>query len=76
MTNTHRIRLVVSDVDGTLVTPDKQLTERTRAALEKELEIPVFTGPSRPSPRVLTLRMAPRWNCCTQPLPWSITARS
>jgi Cof subfamily protein (haloacid dehalogenase superfamily) len=38
MTNTHRIRLVVSDVDGTLVTPDKQLTERTKAAVRKLAE--------------------------------------
>jgi Cof subfamily protein (haloacid dehalogenase superfamily) len=28
-----RIRLVIADVDGTLVTPDKQLTERTRGAV-------------------------------------------
>jgi Cof subfamily protein (haloacid dehalogenase superfamily) len=30
-----RIKLVVSDVDGTLVTPDKRLTEPARAAVEK-----------------------------------------
>ncbi|HUB94953.1 MAG TPA: HAD hydrolase family protein, partial [Stellaceae bacterium] len=30
---TDRIALVVSDVDGTLVTPDKILTERARAAV-------------------------------------------
>ena len=31
---TEDVRLVVADVDGALVTPDKVLTPRTRAARE------------------------------------------
>jgi Cof subfamily protein (haloacid dehalogenase superfamily) len=33
--NPHDIRLLISDVDGTIVTPDKTLTERARAAVRR-----------------------------------------
>ena len=33
VTNVSQIRLVIADVDGTLVTPAKELTERTRQAV-------------------------------------------
>lgn len=32
-----RVQLVIADVDGTLVTPDKVLTERAREAVRKVL---------------------------------------
>jgi Cof subfamily protein (haloacid dehalogenase superfamily) len=35
MNNHHRVQLVLADVDGTLVTPDKTITERARAAVRK-----------------------------------------
>ncbi len=35
MNDQHRIRLVLADVDGTLVTPDKTISERARAAVRK-----------------------------------------
>lgn len=35
MNNPHGIRLVIADVDGTLVTPEKIITERARAAVRK-----------------------------------------
>src|ERR1017187_8846963 len=35
MTGTGTIRLLLADVDGTLVTPDKQLTDRAVAAVRK-----------------------------------------
>ncbi|HWB15317.1 MAG TPA: Cof-type HAD-IIB family hydrolase [Vicinamibacterales bacterium] len=33
--NPHDIRLLISDVDGTIVTPDKTLTPRTREAVQR-----------------------------------------
>jgi HAD superfamily hydrolase (TIGR01484 family) len=35
MTGTTAIRLLLADVDGTLVTPDKELTDRAIAAVRK-----------------------------------------
>jgi Cof subfamily protein (haloacid dehalogenase superfamily) len=35
MIDSHRIQLVLADVDGTLVLPDKTITERARAAVRK-----------------------------------------
>lgn len=35
MPNAHRIQLVLADVDGTLVTPDKTITERSRTAVRR-----------------------------------------
>jgi Cof subfamily protein (haloacid dehalogenase superfamily) len=38
MKSSHRIQLVLADVDGTLVTPDKALTERTCSVVQKLAE--------------------------------------
>nr|WP_298797690.1 HAD family hydrolase [uncultured Acetobacter sp.] len=45
-----RIRLVVSDMDGTLLTPEKQVTHRTLAAVQalKDAGIPLCLVSSRP----------------------------
>jgi hypothetical protein len=55
-----RIRLLLSDVDGTLVTPDKVLTEATLAAARdlKQAGIAFAIGSSRP-PRGMARLIAP-----------------
>ncbi len=55
-----RIRLLLSDVDGTLVTPDKVLTEATLAAVRdlKRAGIAFAIGSSRP-PRGMARLVAP-----------------
>jgi Cof subfamily protein (haloacid dehalogenase superfamily) len=50
--DTSNVRLVVADVDGTLVTPDKILTPRARAAVQKVVEAGIaFTITSGRPPR-------------------------
>jgi hypothetical protein len=48
----NRVRLVVADVDGTLVTPDKIVTPRARAAVRQIREADIaFTITSGRPPR-------------------------
>lgn len=56
----HRIRLVLADVDGTLVTKDKILTERANAAVHKlhERDILFAITSGRP-PRGMQMLIAP-----------------
>src|SRR5262245_55797862 len=50
------VRLVVADVDGTLVTPDKELTPRARAAVRAVLDARIaFTITSGRPPRGMTM---------------------
>jgi Cof subfamily protein (haloacid dehalogenase superfamily) len=60
MNNSHRIQLVLADVDGTLVTPDKTLTERARAAIRKlgEANIAFAVTSGRP-PRGMAMLLEP-----------------
>jgi Cof subfamily protein (haloacid dehalogenase superfamily) len=55
-----RIQLVLADVDGTLVTPDKVITERARAAVRKlgEEDIAFAVTSGRP-PRGMTMLLEP-----------------
>ena len=50
MTGKKRIRMVALDLDGTLLTTEKQLTERTQKALDRTvqagIEVVVVTGRS------------------------------
>lgn len=60
MINPHRIRLVLADVDGTLVRPDKTLTERSRAAVHKLADEHIaFAITSGRPPRGLTMLVEP-----------------
>ncbi|HXX68602.1 MAG TPA: Cof-type HAD-IIB family hydrolase [Polyangiaceae bacterium] len=60
MNNPHRIRLVLADVDGTLVRPDKTLTERSRAAVYKLADEHIaFAITSGRPPRGLTMLVEP-----------------
>jgi Cof subfamily protein (haloacid dehalogenase superfamily) len=56
----HRIRLVIADVDGTLVTQQKELTERARAAVgklhDKNIQFAITSG--RP-PRGMKMLIEP-----------------
>jgi Cof subfamily protein (haloacid dehalogenase superfamily) len=60
MDNLHRIRLVLADVDGTLVMPDKTITERSRAAVRKlgEANIAFAITSGRP-PRGMLMLLEP-----------------
>jgi Cof subfamily protein (haloacid dehalogenase superfamily) len=60
MDNPHRIQLVLADVDGTLVTPDKKLTERATAAVHKlgDLQIAFAITSGRP-PRGMAMLIEP-----------------
>jgi Cof subfamily protein (haloacid dehalogenase superfamily) len=54
------VRLVVADVDGTLVTPDKELTPRARAAVRALLDAGVaFTITSGRPPRGMAMLIEP-----------------
>ena len=54
------VDLVVSDVDGTLVTPDKQLTEASRRAVARLAEAGIgFTITSSRPPFGLKMLVAP-----------------
>ncbi len=55
-----RIRLLVADVDGTLVTPEKELTERTQQAARelREAGVALAITSSRP-PRGMRMLVAP-----------------
>lgn len=60
MINSHRIRLVLADVDGTLVTPDKTLTERAKAAVRKLAEAGIeFAVTSGRPPRGMLMLLEP-----------------
>src|SRR4051794_36780312 len=60
MSNSHRIRLVLADVDGTLVLPDKTLSERARAAVRKLREAGIaFAITSGRPPRGMTMLFEP-----------------
>jgi Cof subfamily protein (haloacid dehalogenase superfamily) len=57
---TNRIRLVLADIDGTLVTPDKTLTERARAAVRKLADANIaFAVTSGRPPRGMALLLDP-----------------
>ena len=50
------VRLVVADVDGTLVTPDKELTQQARAAVRALLDAGItFTITSGRPPRGMAM---------------------
>lgn len=56
MPEANPVRLVVADVDGTLVTPDKELTPRARAAVRAVLDAGIaFTITSGRPPRGMTM---------------------
>jgi Cof subfamily protein (haloacid dehalogenase superfamily) len=56
----HRPRLVLADVDGTLVTPDKTITERARAAVRKLGEAGIaFAITSGRPPRGMAMLIEP-----------------
>lgn len=56
----HRIELVLADVDGTLVTPDKTITERSRAAVRKLAEANIgFAITSGRPPRGMAMLLEP-----------------
>jgi hypothetical protein len=61
MNNAHPIRLVLADVDGTLVMPDKSISERSRAAVRKlgEANIAFAVTSGRP-PRGMAMLLEPR----------------
>ena len=46
-----------------------------RACSKSPIESNPVSGPNAPKRRSLLLRMAPRWNCCVQPLAWSKCAK-
>jgi Cof subfamily protein (haloacid dehalogenase superfamily) len=55
-----RIRLVIADVDGTLVTPEKKITDRTRAAVRKLAEANItFAITSGRPPRGMRMLVEP-----------------
>jgi Cof subfamily protein (haloacid dehalogenase superfamily) len=60
MKDTHRIRLVLADVDGTLVTPEKKITERARSAVRKlsDADIAFAVTSGRP-PRGMRMLLEP-----------------
>jgi len=60
MSGQHDIRLVLADVDGTLVTPDKELTEETRKAARELREAGVMLAltSGRP-PRGMSMLIEP-----------------
>jgi len=60
MPDSQRIRLVLADVDGTIVTPEKAITERTRAAVRKldDAGILLAVVSGRP-PRGMTMLLEP-----------------
>lgn len=54
------VRLLIADVDGTLVTPDKTLTERSRVAIERLRAADIqFTITSGRPPRGMQMLIAP-----------------
>jgi Cof subfamily protein (haloacid dehalogenase superfamily) len=58
--NSHRVQLVLADVDGTLVTPDKVITERTRAAVRKLADANIqFAITSGRPPRGMSMLVEP-----------------
>jgi Cof subfamily protein (haloacid dehalogenase superfamily) len=60
MHDSHRIRLVLADVDGTLVTPDKTLTERSKIAVHKLDEAGIaFAITSGRPPRAMRMLVGP-----------------
>src|SRR5690349_6830335 len=60
MNDFQRVQLVVADVDGTLVMPDKTITERARAAVRKlgEANIAFAITSGRP-PRGMVMLLEP-----------------
>jgi Cof subfamily protein (haloacid dehalogenase superfamily) len=60
MNHKTRIRLVLADVDGTVVTPDKMITERARAAVRKLAEADIaFAVVSGRPPRGMVMLLEP-----------------
>jgi Cof subfamily protein (haloacid dehalogenase superfamily) len=60
VTHTNPIRLVLADVDGTLVTPDKKITERTKQAVRKLAEANIgFAITSGRPPRGMAMLIEP-----------------
>jgi hydroxymethylpyrimidine pyrophosphatase-like HAD family hydrolase len=60
MNQSQQIRLVLADVDGTLVLPDKTISERSRAAVRKLAEANIaFAITSGRPPRGMAMLMAP-----------------
>jgi Cof subfamily protein (haloacid dehalogenase superfamily) len=60
MTDSGRIKLVLADVDGTLVTPDKTITERSKAAVRKLAEANItFAITSGRPPRGMAMLVEP-----------------
>ena len=60
MSEPHRIRLVLADVDGTLVMPDKTITERAKAAIRKLDEAGIaFAVTSGRPPRGMAMLLEP-----------------
>ncbi len=58
--NAQPIRLVLADVDGTLVTPDKRVTERSRSAVRKLADANVaFAVPRGRPPRGMSMLVEP-----------------
>ena len=62
MAEKRKISLVLADVDGTLVTEEKVLTERAQDAVQRLREAPASASPSPAAGR----RAA--WPCCSTPL--------
>jgi Cof subfamily protein (haloacid dehalogenase superfamily) len=60
MNNSHRIRLVLADVDGTLVMPDKTITDRARAAVRRLADADIaFAVTSGRPPRGMSMLVEP-----------------
>ena len=60
MKSSQRIQLVLADVDGTLVTPDKTITERTRAVVQRLAEANIaFAITSGRPPRGMGMLVEP-----------------
>jgi len=60
MSTSHRIRLVLADVDGTLVLPDKTMTERSKAAVRRLAAANIaFAITSGRPPRGMAMLMEP-----------------
>jgi Cof subfamily protein (haloacid dehalogenase superfamily) len=60
MRESQRIRLVLADVDGTLVTPDKRITERALAAVRELADANIaFAVTSGRPPRGMTMLLEP-----------------
>ena len=60
MTSTDRIRCVLADVDGTIVMPDKTITERSRAAVRKLADANIlFAITSGRPPRGMAMLVEP-----------------